>query len=596
MKKNLEYLKIAKEKLCQKRLEVARNNKTPEWNMKDLEKVLKQLKTNKSRDPLGLCNELFRPEVAGDDLKLAVLKLMNKIKDEQVYPDCMQLCNISSIWKRKGSKNDFESYRGIFRVTIFRSILDRLIYNDEYNKIDASLSDCNVGARKQRNVRDNIFVMNAIMNSIKKGSEEPVDFQVYDVEKCFDSLWLHEVINCLYEAGVQNDKLPLLFIENNIAQVAVKTSGGMSNRELIRNIIMQGSVWGSLCCVVLMEKLGQQIYNNPDLLYYYKGLVPTPPLQMVDDILGIQKCSRKSPELNSTINTFIELEKLKLSDKKCYNVHIGKSGNKCHKLRVHEQQMKNTNQEKYLGDIIHKSGMIKHTVNSRVAKGFGVINTILAIVNEIPLGHWRVKAGLQLRQAMFLNGILFNSEAWQGISKSEIEHLEKVDEALLRGLLRAHPKIPLEALYLETGSIPIKYILKNRRLSYLYDIITKEDEEIVKEIYNAQKISPTDGDYSKLVEADKIELNISLEDIYISKMKQRKYKSFIKTKVKEAALKNLLLQKSTHTKISDIKYTKLEIQPYLKLPETGVLANHSSDFRLVKWTASHLNVKLNEEA
>ena len=99
--------------------------------------------------------------------------------------------------------------------------------------------------------------------------------------------------------------------------------------------------------------------------------------------------------------------------------------------------------------------------------------------------------------------------------------------------------------------------------------IHEEDEEIVKEIYNAQKISPTDGDYSKLVEADKIELNISLEDIYISKMKQRKYKSFIKTKVKESALKNLLLQKSTHTKMSDIKYTKLEIQPYLNSPLFG---------------------------
>ena len=62
------------------------------------------------------------------------------------------------------------------------------------------------------------------MNSIKKGNEEPVDFQVYDVEKCFDTLWLHEVINCLFEAGLQNDKLPLLFLENNTAQVAVKTS------------------------------------------------------------------------------------------------------------------------------------------------------------------------------------------------------------------------------------------------------------------------------------------------------------------------------------------------------------------------------------
>ena len=131
-----------------------------------------------------------------------------------------------------------------------------------------------------------------------------------------------------------------------------------------------------------MDKLSQQIYGNTDLLYYYRGVVPTPPLQMVDDLLGIQKCSRKSVQLNSKINTFIELEKLKLSDKKCHNVHIGKSANNCHKLRVHEQQMKNSSQEKYLGDIIHKSGMLKHTVLSRVAKGSGAVNTILAIVHS----------------------------------------------------------------------------------------------------------------------------------------------------------------------------------------------------------------------
>ena len=260
--------------------------------MHDLEKVLKQLKMNKSRDPLGYCNELFSQEVAGDDLKLAILKLMNKIKEKQVYPERIKLCNISSIWKKKGNKNDFESYRGIFRVTIFRSILDRLIYNDVYETIDSNLTDCNVGARKHRNIRDNIFVMNAIINSIKKGKEESVDFQVYDVEKCFDSLWLHEVINSLYEAGLKNDKLPLLFLENTVAKVAVKTSGGMSKRESIFNIIMQGSVFGSLGCVVLMNKLGEQLYSNPDMLYYYKGLVPTPPLQMVDDILGIQACSK----------------------------------------------------------------------------------------------------------------------------------------------------------------------------------------------------------------------------------------------------------------------------------------------------------------
>ena len=165
------------------------------------------------------------------------------------------------------------------------------------------------------------------------------------MEKCFDTLWLHEVINCLFEAGLTNDKLPLLFMENENAQVAVKSTRGISKRINIKNIIMQGSVWGGICCIALMDKLGQLAYSNPELLDYYRGVVATPPLQMVDDVLGVQKCSNKSRRLNNTINTFMELEKLTLSWKKCSIVHIGKSDMNCPELKVHGQQMKRSRQE-----------------------------------------------------------------------------------------------------------------------------------------------------------------------------------------------------------------------------------------------------------
>ena len=56
--------------------------------------------------------------------------------------------------------------------------MDRLIYNDEYENIDSNLTDCNVGARKARNIRDNIFVINAITNSVVRGKEEPIDVQI----------------------------------------------------------------------------------------------------------------------------------------------------------------------------------------------------------------------------------------------------------------------------------------------------------------------------------------------------------------------------------------------------------------------------------
>ena len=130
------------------RMKTAIENKTEDWTMEDLIIVLNSLKTKKSRDALGYCNELFKPEHIGEDLKLAILKLMNKIKQCQEFPESLEFCNISSIYKRKGSKNGFLQYRGIFRVLIFRLILEKLIYNDEYLTIDSNLTDSYVGQEK----------------------------------------------------------------------------------------------------------------------------------------------------------------------------------------------------------------------------------------------------------------------------------------------------------------------------------------------------------------------------------------------------------------------------------------------------------------
>ena len=489
---------------------------------------------------------------------------MNRIKREQVFPKCLELCNITSIWKMKGPRNEFSSYRGIFRVSIFRSILDKLIYNDEYSNIDKNLTDSNVGARKMRNIRDNIFVLNAILNSQKHKSNEPLDVQVFDVEQCFDALWLQEVINCLYTAGLNNDKLPLLFLENQNAQVAVKTPKGMSKRVSISNIIMQGSVWGSLCCVVLMDKLGKLVYGNPDLLYYYKGLVACPPLQMVDDVLAVQKCSIKSKQLNTAVNTFMECEKLTLSKTKCSKIHIGKENNICQNLKVHETEMKQSKAEKYLGDIVHENANNKTNIEQRTAKAWGKVNEILAIVKDAPLGWWRIKAGTLLRQALFINATLFNSEAWHGVNKAQVEAFEKVDEALLRGLVLGHAKVPIPALYLETGMMPIRFILACRRILYLQTILQRAPGELIRKVFEAQKADPTSGDFCLQVVKDLEMLDININEDEIMKLKKNQFKRIVKEKALKVALKYLLQQKDNKSKLSKLSYKSLKIQPFLE--------------------------------
>ena len=105
-----------------------------------------------------------------------------------------------------------------------------------------------------------------------------------------------------------------------------------------------------------MDKLGQQVYKSDELLYKYKGVVETPSLGMVDDILTIQECSTSSVRMNATVNAFIEGKKLTLSNKKCHRIHIQKKSSKnqqeCMPLKIHNSNMNEAKQEKYLGDFI----------------------------------------------------------------------------------------------------------------------------------------------------------------------------------------------------------------------------------------------------
>ena len=133
------------------------------------------------------------------------------------------------------------------------------------------------------------------------------------MEKYFDALWAQECINTLFENGLQNNKLVLLHEETKNALIAIKTSTGLTERENIDNLIMQGTVFGSLICTSVMDKLGKIFYNNESLLHKYKNEVKVHILGMVDDVLCVAKCSNEAVSPVATINCFMELNKLKLA-------------------------------------------------------------------------------------------------------------------------------------------------------------------------------------------------------------------------------------------------------------------------------------------
>ena len=116
-----------------------------------------------------------------------------------------------------------------------------------------------------------------------------------------------------------------------------------------------------------------------------------------------------------------------MSKTKCHRIHIGKGHSKCPTLKVHQDDTKESTSEKYFGDIIDSNASIQATIDSRKTKGNGIVAEISSILDEIPFGKHKPEVAMKLREAMLLNGILFNVEAWRGVTNKQIRSLDSIE-------------------------------------------------------------------------------------------------------------------------------------------------------------------------
>ena len=82
--------------------------------------------------------------------------------------------------------------------------------------------------------------------------------------------------------------------------------------------------------------------------------------------------------MNKIFNSLMNSNKLQLNKLKYTKVHVGKKYNECPKLLVQNELTKNSDMEKYLGDIIHKDGKRHATIVKRLAKGYGIVANLFA--------------------------------------------------------------------------------------------------------------------------------------------------------------------------------------------------------------------------
>ena len=67
---------------------------------------------------------------------------------------------------------------------------EAIVYDDNYDIVDEEMSDSNIGARKEINIRIHVFMLKGVVNEAVHDKFKAIDIQIVDYKQCSDSMWL----------------------------------------------------------------------------------------------------------------------------------------------------------------------------------------------------------------------------------------------------------------------------------------------------------------------------------------------------------------------------------------------------------------------
>ena len=132
------------------------------------------------------------------------------------------------------------------------------------------------GGVKGKGVVDNLFVLRGLIDHSNYLAKE-LWITFYDIEKCFDSLWLEDCINALWKNGIQDDTLHLVYLMNRKAYITVNHFGD-TDPFISTDIVKQGT---SLGPILNNCSLSDICAKGRNLTF---GSVEIKPSEFVDDI------------------------------------------------------------------------------------------------------------------------------------------------------------------------------------------------------------------------------------------------------------------------------------------------------------------------
>ena len=223
--------------------------------------------------------------------------------------------------------------------------------------------------------------------------------------------------------------------------------------------------------------------------------------------------------------------------------------------------MESVNQYKYLGQIISNTKDNQAHISYMKIKSISINKRIFSYLKDLKLGRYFFECGILMMNCLLRRSILYSAETLYNLNEREMREFEKIEEGYLRELVGTGQKCPISQLYLEVGQYPARFDIFKIQILFYHYIINQDEKSLIFRFLQAQKDSPTKGDWFSIVKSNMLFINFSMTDEQMKHTTKYKLKKILKEKIETKAFQ--YLQNMRGSKGKEIMYNKLSMSEYL---------------------------------
>ena len=168
------------------------------------------------------------------------------------------------------------------------------------------------GSTTNRSCSDNMFLLRGVLNHARY-LNKPVYLLAYDFTQCFDSLWLEDCLLSLWDLGVSNQLIGMMFKMNQYANVTINTPHGKTDKFGVERIVKQGTVLGPDLCSCSTAEMADENVGGVGVGSFNVGA-----LLYVDDMILLCTNDVEASETHLRAVGFSIKKRLKFSHEKCF--------------------------------------------------------------------------------------------------------------------------------------------------------------------------------------------------------------------------------------------------------------------------------------